>query len=152
MEGAGMAQSDESPRVAEGPGFDVGLRGYDKTQVDQYFARVHSELSALAADRQRARSDVAQLTEQVRRLAAELNEIKSRPTEVDKATFSDLGPMVNQMLVLAEKQAGEIMTAANQRAASREAEAEKTLTDAQERSAQIISEFDAQMSARRAAA
>jgi DivIVA domain-containing protein len=147
-----MTQGADAPRAGEGPSFDVALRGYDKQQVDQYLSRIHSDMTALAADRHRARVEVAELTEQLKRLGAELGELRSRPTQVDRAAFSDLGPMVNQMLVLAEKQAGEIISAANQRASGREAEADKALNDARERSAQITQEFDAQMHARRTAA
>jgi len=52
-----------------------------------------------------------------RSIQAELVEVKQRPARVDRASFRHLGPMVDQILALAEKQAGVIIDNTEQKAA-----------------------------------
>src|SRR5262245_9424216 len=105
-EDAGMSHGDGSPRAGdERPGFEPALRGYDRQQVDQYLAHLDREIAKLSVERNRALGQVKDLTAEVQKLRAELGELQGRPPQLDKATFRDLGPMVDQMLVLAEKQA-----------------------------------------------
>src|SRR5262245_30799915 len=119
--------------IVSRPSFEVALRGYDRSEVDQYMARVERDMATLVADRQRARAEVNELKTLVEQLRTEVTELQGRPIQIDRAAFSDLGPMIEQMLTLAEKQASAIVGHATQRAASREAEAEKVLTETRER-------------------
>ena len=66
-----------------------------------------------------------------------MTELRQRPAQVDRASFRDLGPMVDQILDLAEKQAGAITEAAAKRAAELH-EAEKALAAAREQAAREV--------------
>jgi peptidoglycan DL-endopeptidase RipA len=135
--------------IVSRPSFEVALRGYDRSEVDQYMARVEHDMATLVADRQRARAEVDELKTLVQQLRAEVTELQGRPIQIDRAAFSDMGPMIEQMLTLAEKQASAIVSHATQRAASREAEAEKILNEAQERSTRLTRDLEAQLGLRR---
>jgi cell division septum initiation protein DivIVA len=151
-----MSQSEEPPEAGvetnSRQSFEQALRGYDKRQVDQYVSQVDSEIATLAAGRDRALREIKNLTAQLRQLQAELTELRERPVQIDRASFRDLGPMVDQMLALAEKQAGEIVSTTTQRAANREAEADKMLIEAREQAAQMLHILEGQLAARRTAA
>jgi len=146
--------SREQPGVSEDANsrhaFDVSMRGYDKRQVDQFIAEVEHRLAALTHERDGALGEIRRLGAQTQSLQAELTELRERPVQIDRASFKDLGPMVEQMLSLAEKQAGTIIGGATQRASAREAEAERLLTEVRERSAKMSADLDAQLARRRA--
>src|SRR4051794_3514557 len=89
----------------ERPNFEVALRGYEKRQVDLYVTRAESQISGLASERERAIAQIQNMGAQLQKLQAELTELHQRPTQIDRAFFRDLGPMVDQILALAEKQA-----------------------------------------------
>src|SRR5690606_19114630 len=112
------------------PSFELALRGYDKRQVDQYISQKDREISALVAERDRALGQIQNLAAQLLQLQGELNELRQRP--VDRASLRDLGPTVDQIVALAEKQGQEITEQANQRAAECQAEAEKLLAEARQ--------------------
>ncbi len=135
--------------TASRPSFEVALRGYDRSEVDQYTARVQHNLAMLVADRDRANAEIENLKTLVQQLRAELTESQGRTVQIDRAAFSDLGPMVEQMLTLAEKQAKAIVDHATQRAGSREAEADKLLNDARGRAAHMTRELETQLILRR---
>ena len=130
--------------------FDPALRGYDKRQVDQFVADVEHQIGGLSAERDNAHAEIRRLGGMTQSLQAELAELRERPVQIDRASFRDLGPMVDQMLALAEKQAGTIIGAANQRASSREAESERLLNEVRDRAAKMSSDLDAQLARRRA--
>jgi len=126
--------------------FDLVMRGYDKRQVDQYMTRVDAELASYNAERERARGQMQTMAAQLQQLQAELGELRQRPPiQLDKASFRDLGPMVDQILALAEKQAGQIMSSSTERAASRQADAEKTLADARERAEKMRQQLETEL-------
>ncbi|MEE3920606.1 hypothetical protein V2I01_27295 [Micromonospora sp. BRA006-A] len=83
------------------------------------------------------------------RAQAEAVELRDRPSAVDRASFRDLGPMVDQILDLAEKQAGQITDVATRRAEEVQGQAEKLLAAAQEQAARERRELDEELSARR---
>jgi chromosome segregation ATPase len=131
------------------PRFELTLRGYDKRQVDQHVAQTDSDISTLTAERERAFGQVQDLAAQMRQLQAELTELRQRPVQVDRASFRDLGPMVDQILALAEKQAEAITNTTAQRAANRQAEADRVLVEAQEHAAQTRRDLEVEIAARR---
>src|SRR5205814_1579607 len=94
---------------------------------------------------------IRDMSAQLQKVQADLTELRQRPpVQLDKASFRDLGPMVDQILALAEKQAGVITSTTAERAAKREAEGEKTLAEAKEKAAKTLREFEAELAARRA--
>jgi peptidoglycan DL-endopeptidase RipA len=131
------------------PTFEVALRGYDKRQVDRYVAQVDGQISHLAAERDAALGQVQGLVSQLQHVQAELTDLHQRPPQVDRASFRDLGPMVDQILALAEKQAEAISGGAAQRAAELRGDAEKSLADAREQATGMLRDLEAELSARR---
>lgn len=134
------------------PSFEVVLRGYDRRQVDLFVEQVEKEISTLAIERERALGQIQDLTTQLQQLQAELTELRQRPAKVDRASFRDLGPMVDQILALAEKQAEAITEAATQQADELRAEAERVLAEAREQAVQASRELEAELAARWSAA
>ena len=138
--------------VTSGQRFETALRGYDKRQVDLYVSRVDHETSRLLTERERAIGQVQDVSAKLRQVQAEVTELRQRPqVPLDKASFRDLGPMVDQILALAEKQAGVITSTTAERAAKRQAEAEQVLAEAQERAVRTLHDLDVELAARRAA-
>lgn len=131
------------------PSFDQTRRGYDKQQVDRYVARLDGEVAALVADRDRAFGQARGMAAQLHQLQAEVTELSQRQPYVDRASFRHLGPMVDQILALAEKQAEAIVKAAEQHHADRQAEGEKVIGEAREQAAQTVRELEADLAARR---
>jgi chromosome segregation ATPase len=127
------------------PSFEASLRGYDKRQVDQYVSQAGSEIATLAAEREQAVHHIQDLVARMQRLEAELTELRQRPTRVDRASFRHLGPMVDQILALAEKQAEAITNAAMQAAAEHRAQAEKVVAAATEQAGKLQGENAAAM-------
>jgi cell division septum initiation protein DivIVA len=125
------------------PSFESALRGYDRRQVDQYVSQAATEISKLADDRELAFGQIQNLAVQLQRLQAELAELRQRPPQLDRASFRHLGPMVDQILALAEKQADAIINAAAQRAAEHQAEAEKVLAETHELAATLRADGEA---------
>src|SRR6266511_2605780 len=141
-----------SADITSRPGFELVRRGYDKPQVDQYVSQVGSMISRLAGERELALSQIQDMAAQLQRLQAEVTELRKRPVQVDRASFRHLGAMVDQILALAEKQAEAITSTAAQRAANRQAEAEKVLVEARERAAKTLADLEEQLAAPRAEA
>ncbi len=105
------------------PGFDVAMRGYDKRQVDDYVARVAGEISALVAERKRMLAQLHEMGGHLQKHRAELAELQKRPASIERASFRHLGPMVDQILALSEKQGEAIIATANEKAETAEKEA-----------------------------
>ncbi|HET8680960.1 MAG TPA: hypothetical protein VFM54_03705, partial [Micromonosporaceae bacterium] len=143
-----LAARDEA---ASRRGFVLAVRGYDKRQVDQYVSQVDSAIATLAAERERALGHIQELNARLQQVQMELAEARDRPTRMDRASFRHLGPMVDQILALAEKQAEQIISTTSQRAANRQAEADKVLSDAEEKAAKTLRELDEELDARRTA-
>src|SRR5512142_1355078 len=94
--------------VTSRPRFDLVMRGYDKRQVDQYAAKADHEIATLTAEYDRARNQLQVVSVHLQQVQAELTELRHKPVPVNRASFRDLGPMVDQILALAEKQAAQI--------------------------------------------
>ncbi|HEV3356184.1 MAG TPA: cell division protein DivIVA [Pseudonocardiaceae bacterium] len=114
-----MARPEDRELVPLKPGFDVVWHGFDRVQVKQYLDDLDAEIKLLAADRDAALSQVADLTEQLtasHARAAQLNKQVSGLAELPKNT-DDLDDRCRRVVTLAQHQAAEI-TARAQAAAS----------------------------------
>src|SRR5689334_19309148 len=99
-----MSNGDESfGSDASRPAFATAVRGYDKRQVDQYVSRLENEHAQLAAEHQRAFRQIQDMGAHIRQVTSELRELREQPRELERASFRDLGPMVDQILALSEK-------------------------------------------------
>jgi hypothetical protein len=139
-----MSSADEPlGSDASRPAFATAVRGYDKRQVDHYISRLENEQAQLAAEHQRAFRQIKDMGAHLREVTAELNDVRQQPRQLDKASFRDVGPFIDQMFALAEKQADAITTAAAQKAAELQAETEKTLAEAREHAEKMRSDGQA---------
>ncbi len=114
-----MARPEDRELVPLKPGFDVVWHGFDRAQVKQYLDDLDAEIKLLAADRDAALSQVADLTEQLtasHARAAQLSKQVSGLVELPKNT-DDLDDRCRRVVQLAQHQAAEI-TARAQAAAS----------------------------------
>ncbi|AEB43841.1 hypothetical protein [Micromonospora maris] len=136
--------------LASRPTFEVTLRGYERKQVDRYVEQLDGQLSTVSAERDRALGRARELTAKLQAAQAEVADLRQRPAQLDKATFQDVGPMVGQILDLAEKQAAAIIDTHTQRANKLQAEAEKTLANARERTVKALADLEEELAARRA--
>lgn len=114
-----MARPEDRELVPLKPGFDVVWHGFDRAQVKQYLDDLDAETKLLAADRDAALSQVADLTEQLtasharaQQLNKQVNGLAELPKNAD-----DLDDRCRRMVQLAQHQAAEI-TARAQAAAS----------------------------------
>src|SRR4051794_8650770 len=103
------------------PSFEVAMRGYDKRQVDHYISERVSEISRLAHERDRATGQIQNLSAQLEQVRAEVTQLRQRSPQVDRASFRHLGPMVDQILALSEKQAEAIAQTSAERVAGHQA-------------------------------
>ncbi|MBM0280113.1 DivIVA domain-containing protein [Micromonospora tarensis] len=136
--------------AASRPSFELALRGYDKRQVDRHLEQLDGQIAMLSGEHGRSAVRVRELTAEVQRLRTELAELKEQPVQVDRASFHDLGPMVGEIMALAEKQAGIITESATDRANELRSEAERILADTRERAAQARQDLAEELAARRA--
>ncbi len=136
-----MSQGKEHPAPREDfvtrPAFVGAMRGYDKRQVDEFVAQVEGQLNALMEERKRGFVQIQELARQLQKTQSELADLRQRPPQVEKASFRDLGPMVDQILALAEKQAETITTTATEQAGQRQAKADKVLIDARQQADEL---------------
>jgi chemotaxis protein histidine kinase CheA len=95
----------------------------------------------LANEREQARRQNQDMAAQQERVQAELTELRHRPPQ--RASFRDLGPTVDQILALAEKQAKTITDIAAERAARHQAEADRVLAEARERADKLRADSEA---------
>jgi chromosome segregation ATPase len=149
-----MSQAKEQPAafddVAARPGFEVALRGYDKRQVEQYVSRVDADISALMAERKRMLNQIHEMGGQLQRMQAELTEFRRRPPQIERASFRHLGPMVDQILALSEKQGEAIVATAAEKAQQAEKEAAEITAQGAQQLEHARAEAEAQIEAARA--
>lgn len=128
------------------PFFDVGLRGYDKNQVDDYVARTIAQLAELTAARDAALATSADRAAQLANREAHIESLRrqaAKSTEpVNSATVSE---RIRGMLQLATEEAAQTRRAAEQ-------EAERVVTAAQADAERVRSEAAAEQQRLTAAA
>ena len=129
---------------AHDAGFDVVRRGYDQGQVDMHLRRIDAEISILAADRNAAVDQAAQL-------ARELDDARARAEKLRAQVRTLAGPpqsvqgmseRMRSMLRLAEDEVADMLGRAETDAAKRRQEAEleaaQTLASARAEAASFL--------------
>src|SRR3954449_10230459 len=103
--------------------FQTVYRGYDKVQVDE-------RLGALEAALRDARARVEEVDARAMKLAGEVAEAHRQLREVERPSYSGLGARIEQLLRLAEEQAGDVIAAASK-------DAEEALAQARVEASQV---------------
>lgn len=89
---------------AEQRGFDVVLRGYDRTQVDRHVAWLEELLASEEAKAKVAEQNVNAAQEEVARARRDAGAMQAQ-LQRGKPTYEALGQRIGQMLALAEQEA-----------------------------------------------
>jgi hypothetical protein len=113
MEGGtvrGMVLGSEREVVPLGAGFDIVKRGYSRAQVEEHLQRLDGEVRLMAADRDGAVSQAADLARQLERGRADIEELRVQVDRLSKppATLEGLSERLQRMLRLTQDEANEI--------------------------------------------
>ncbi|MDN5930257.1 MAG: hypothetical protein L0I24_04215 [Pseudonocardia sp.] len=125
-------------------GFDVVRRGYDQGQVDTHLRRIDAEISILAADRNAAVDQSAQLGRELddARARAEKLRAQVRTLAGPPQSVQGMSERMRSMLRLAEDEVSDMLGRAETEAAQRrqeaEQEAEQMLATAREEAASFL--------------
>ena len=119
-----MAQEPDLP--PPNAGFEVVRRGYDQGQVDNHLRRLDAEIQILATDRDAALDQSAQLARELddARARAERLRVQVRSLVSPPQSVQGMSERMRSMLRLAEDEAGEMLSRAEQEIAQRRREAE----------------------------
>src|SRR3954471_16544095 len=98
--------------AASEPSFETALGGYAKKQVERYVARAENEIAALAQEREQAYAQMQTMAGQIERLQQEAATTRRQGPVGTEVSFRHLGPIVEQIMVLAEQQAEQIKSSA----------------------------------------
>ena len=121
-------------------GFSVVRHGFDRNQVKQYLRRMEDDSLRNAADRDEARSRVAELAGE---LEIARREIKALTARLDQLTDSDT-PDAERTLQVARTQAAEITARAKGAAETAWAGAEEASTALRDRYRRMLADLDRQ--------
>ncbi|CAM4204032.1 chromosome segregation protein [Kibdelosporangium persicum] len=121
-----MALGEERELVPLGAGFDYAKRGYNRAQVDEHLERVDRDMRLLAADRDAAVSQAADLARQLEIARSELDDMRGQIERLSlpPTTLEGLSERLQRMLRLAQDEATETKARAEAEAGHIRAKAE----------------------------
>ncbi len=136
-----MALGEERELVPLGVGFDITKRGYSKIQVDDHLERVDNDLKLLAADRDAAVSQAADLARQLEIARSDKDDLRGQVERLSlpPTTLEGLSERLQRMLRLAQDEATETKARAEAEAGHIRAKAE---TDAKTALRQSLHNFN----------
>lgn len=139
-----MGLGEERELVPLGAGFDIMKRGYSRTQVEEHLERLDAELRLLAADRDAAASQSADLARQLEIARTEIDDLRS---QVDRlmlppTTLEGLSERLQRMLRLAQDEATETKARAETDAATIRTKAEADANALRRRYDELIADLD----------
>ena len=144
--GAGL----DSVRATERT-FDRVLRGYNRSQVDEYTKGLEAHLTELAtADQQRA-DDNRVLYQQLHQAQMELLEARRAPQTGQEITYKHFGLRIEQILTLAHEHATAMESAAADVLAAQQAEQQRASADLRELETRLRQEMRDEAAAQQAA-
>jgi chromosome segregation ATPase len=102
-----MALGDDRDLVPLGTGFDIVKRGYSRTQVEEHLERLDGDLRLLAADRDAAVSQAADLARRLEQSRSEIDDLRGQVDRlsVPPTTLEGLSERLQRMLRLAQDEA-----------------------------------------------
>src|SRR4051794_36384639 len=93
--------ADLTDLLSSDSGFRVGMRGYDREQVDKYRSRIEAELAAARTAHDGAMRAQAQTTERLRAVQRDLDRLRNQLTNSPTA----LSERLREILQLADQDA-----------------------------------------------
>ncbi|GAA2068699.1 DivIVA domain-containing protein [Williamsia deligens] len=115
--------------------FAIAMRGYDREQVAEFFARTDAELRVIAADRDAAAANARELAEHLDDARDEIEQLRREvdSLSVPVTTAQGMSDRISRMLQLAADEASEMRATA-------QAEAAEVLSVARQEAAQLREE------------
>lgn len=140
----GMVLGSEREVVPLGAGFDIVKRGYSRAQVEEHLQRLDGEVRLMAADRDGAVSQAADLARQLERGRADIEELRGQVDRLSKppATLEGLSERLQRMLRLTQDEANEIRARAEADANHIRGRAEAEGAALRNRYEKLIAELD----------
>ncbi|MGZ8180088.1 DivIVA domain-containing protein [Williamsia sp. SKLECPSW1] len=125
-----MPEHDQGP--SHGLPFAIAMRGYDRDQVAEFFARSDAELRVIAADRDAAAANARELAEHLDDARDEIEQLRREvdSLSVPVTTAQGMSDRISRMLQLAADEASEMR-------ANAQAEAAEILSVARQEAAQL---------------
>ncbi|MGH3439397.1 MAG: chromosome segregation protein [Sciscionella sp.] len=139
-----MSLADDRDLVPLGTGFDIVKRGYSRTQVEEHLERLDADLRLLAADRDAAVSQGADLAKQLEQQRSEISDLNAQIDRLSlpPTTLEGLSERLQRMLRLAQDEAAEIKARAEAEAGHIRARAEADATVLRGHYEQRITDLD----------
>ncbi len=110
-----MALGEERDLVPLGAGFDITKRGYSRMQVEEHLEQLDSQLKILAADRNAAAAQAAELTSQLEVARTTIDDLNKQVERLAQppTTREGLSERLQRMLRLTQEECEEIRAKAN---------------------------------------
>ncbi|MGI9092771.1 MAG: DivIVA domain-containing protein [Mycobacteriales bacterium] len=100
--------SDLTPTQHPGASFDVVMRGYDRSQVDEHVERLGSDLRIASADRDSAAARSADLASLLATANAQVTSLEQKLESTGLPSYERMGERIAGMLSMAEAEAEDI--------------------------------------------
>jgi cell division septum initiation protein DivIVA len=135
-----MALGEERDLVPLGAGFDITKRGYSRMQVEEHLEQLDSQLKILAADRNAAAAQAAELTAQLEVARTTIDDLNKQVERLAQppTTLEGLSERLQRMLRLTQEECEEIRAKAT-------AEADHTRAKAQAEADELRGKYEAQL-------
>ena len=139
-----MGLGSERDLVPLGAGFDIVKRGYSRTQVEEHLERLDSDLRLIAADRDAAMSQAADLARQMERARTDLDELRGTVNRLSlpPTSLEGLSERLQRMLKLAQEEASDTRARAESDAVHIRTRAESDGAALRNRYQNLIAEVD----------
>src|SRR5882757_5100318 len=139
-----MGLGSERDLVPLGAGFDIVKRGYSRTQVEEHLERLDSDLRLIAADRDAAMSQAADLARQMERARHDLDELRGQVNRLSlpPTSLEGLSERLQRMLKLAQEEASDTRARAETDAVHVRSRAEADGAALRNRYEKLIAEVD----------
>jgi len=127
-----------------GAGFDIVKRGYSRTQVEEHLERLDSDLRLIAADRDAAMSQAADLARQMERARHDLDDLRGQVNRLSlpPTSLEGLSERLQRMLKLAQEEASDTRARAETDAVHVRSRAEADGAALRNRYQNLIAEVD----------
>jgi len=139
-----MALGEERDLVPLGAGFDISKRGYNRMQVEEHLEQLDSQLKILAADRNAAAAQAAELTAQLEQARTTIDDLNKQIERLamPPTTIEGLSERLQRMLRLTQEECEEMRTKAKAEAEHIRAKAQAEAEDLKSKHETRIRELD----------
>jgi chromosome segregation ATPase len=139
-----MALGEERDLVPLGAGFDITKRGYSRMQVEEHLEQLDSQLKILAADRNAAAAQAAELTAQLELARTTIDDLNRQVERLamPPTTLDGLSERLQRMMRLTQEECEEMRSNATAEAAHIRAKAEAEADDLRGKHEAKIRELD----------